>query len=791
VNINENMSGLPYFQLLDCTLRDGGYVNDWKFEDAHSKSIIEALHTANVELIECGYLSDKVKRTPNLTIFNTVDEFNALINETGVPTSGKPYQLLLMIDYGTYDVDKLPPRDTQGNHLDGIRLVFHTKEYIAAMPVAEKLIAKGYKTFIQPMVTSFYTDAALLDLIERSNALDPYAFYIVDSFGFLDRPELRRMFYLINRNLKPTINLGLHLHNNMQLAFSNAMDFLDIAAHRRIILDSSVFGMGRGAGNLNTELFADYLNKQYGRNYQIVPILQIIDNFLESIYREQYWGYSVAHFLSAAHRSHPNNASYLVNKKTLSVADIAQIIGRMEPAMQAKHDKKYLDQLYFQYRSEKGGPSTFDGAAFRDRDIVILASGKSILRHEDRIVRHVQQNNSLVVAVNHVPVSLTPDLIFFTNQRRYDEFENRLPDPARVVVSSNISVAHNLEASIRTVDYTTLLNPNHPQVDNVTIHLLNLFIQHGVQKVSIAGLDGFAEVPGLSSYAYNEYTRVLDNKEQQAQNELLAQAIAVLATRIRIHFLTPSVFAGHVPLRVVGIIPARYKSSRFEGKPLVEIAGIPMLERTYRQAVQAKRLDQVIVATDDDRIRTFCEQKNIPVVMTSDQHPTGTDRLAEVARQLDYDLYINIQGDEPVISPETIDQIIDAYQANPSGYMVYNLYKKIEDPAELTSPTIIKTIVSETGELVYMSRSAVPFNKSEGTPVYYKQVCVYGFTREALELFAASTNKSKNEQFEDIEILRFIDRGYRVRMIETTYDSIAVDIPEDVAKVEKFLAAAV
>jgi len=240
-------------------------------------------------------------------------------------------------------------------------------------------------------------------------------------------------------------------------------------------------------------------------------------------------------------------------------------------------------------------------------------------------------------------------------------------------------------------------------------------------------------------------------------------------------------------LSVLGVIPARYKSSRFEGKPLVKIDGIPMIKRTYSQAIKSELLTDVIVATEDKRIVDYCESENIPVIMTSENCLTGTDRLVEVGVQKDYDFYINIQGDEPVIDPSVISQLITEFKQYGEKYIAYNLYKVIDELDEINSQTIIKVIVNQDDELMYMSRLPVPYSNSEKIAVFKQQIPVYGFTRKALDVFSQK-HKTLNEQFEDIELLRFVDMGYPLKMCETSADSIAVDVPSDVQKVEHFLS---
>lgn len=237
--------------------------------------------------------------------------------------------------------------------------------------------------------------------------------------------------------------------------------------------------------------------------------------------------------------------------------------------------------------------------------------------------------------------------------------------------------------------------------------------------------------------------------------------------------------------KIIGIIPARYNSSRFEGKPLALINKIPMIKRTYQQVEKCKKLNKIIVATDDKKIEEYCNLENIPVIMTSNTSLTGTDRLAEIAKKLDYDLYINIQGDEPVIDPLAIDEIIDIHNKY-KEYHVYNLYKVISDKNEINSSTIVKVVVNQNEEAMYMSRLPIPYSNSNLESIYKQHIPIYGFTKKALQVFS-QRGKTINEVFEDVELLRFIDLGYKVKMKETYVDSISVDIPSDIKKVENFL----
>lgn len=242
-------------------------------------------------------------------------------------------------------------------------------------------------------------------------------------------------------------------------------------------------------------------------------------------------------------------------------------------------------------------------------------------------------------------------------------------------------------------------------------------------------------------------------------------------------------------MKIVGVIPARYQSSRFPGKPLADICGKPMIWWVYQQCLKVEDFNEVYVATDDDKIFCVCKELGIRAIMTSDKHKTGTDRIGEVACKIPADLYINIQGDEPLLEPDTIKAAIRPFYTDPK-LQVSNLMTKITDPIEAVNFTVPKVITNREGIGIYLTRQAAPFPKGSLDYAYYKQVCVYGFHPEALTFFCdygKKYGKAKIEEVEDIEILRLIENGYRVQFIEVKSDTVAVDTPNDLKKVCKII----
>jgi len=238
---------------------------------------------------------------------------------------------------------------------------------------------------------------------------------------------------------------------------------------------------------------------------------------------------------------------------------------------------------------------------------------------------------------------------------------------------------------------------------------------------------------------------------------------------------------------VLAVIPARYRSSRFPGKPLVLIKGQPLVWWVHRAVALAVGAEQVIVATEDERIVERCQAMGIRTALTRDDHATGTDRVAEVAATVDAQLYVNVQGDEPLVSGAVITSVIEAKRRWPSE--VINAMARIEERADVESPNVPKVVANTSGRLLYMSRAPVPRDKSGGSASqHFRQVCVYAFNREELARFAA-TPRGPLERAEDIEILRFLEADVPVRMVEVEGGSVAVDVPDDVARVERILDA--
>lgn len=517
-------------QILDCTLRDGGYLVDSQFGDEYIRGFISHLSKAGIDEIECGFLKD-IPHEAGSTIFNHTAQVEPYLPQDTADTT----HYVLLADYGRYNLDKLEPYHGKG--VDTIRACFFKKDRKNVLPFCEEIQAKGYRLYVQPVDALGYSDEELLDLLKDTNELSPYAFSIVDTFGSMYTDDLRRLFFLVDHNLDPQVKMAFHSHNNLQLSFALSQEFIALGAGTRAIgIDATMCGMGRGAGNANTELIANFLNQKYYANYDIDILLDVADSYMENMRSKCEWGYSIPYFLAGICSSHVNNIAYLSERPGITTKDMRYILSQMSPDVRKRYDYDLLKQLYLNHVAcELDDRETIRKIAdvWTERNIVVLLPGSSTTQCRDHIQKYIQENSAITVAVNFIPEGLRPDVLFFSNIKRY-QYWNSSPqfDQYPKILTSNITNCD--DEKVMVVNINHLMKQGTKISDSATFLLLRLLDEIKVASVGLTGFDGYSE--NACNYSISQLERTFTKEQSRMMNnKILDLQAEFMRTRTQIY----------------------------------------------------------------------------------------------------------------------------------------------------------------------------------------------------------------------------------------------------------------
>ncbi len=533
--------------VLDCTLRDGAYIVDSDFGEPAIYGIIDHLKNAGIDVIECGWLKDK-DRVSGSTFFHTPDDLIPYISTHATEKNSEPIYTV-MIDWDRYDLSNLPVHD--GRSVDAVRVVFPHGKHKEGIAVASQIADKGYLIFLQIANTLAYTDDELVSLSEEVNRLHPVAVSIVDTFGAMYEEDLERISDVLDWHLAPDIRLGFHSHNNQQLSFALSIAFIKFFADkpRDILIDSSLCGMGRGAGNATTELIVSYLNKKCGCHYDIDAILDAVDIYMGYYLEHFRWGYSVPYLIAGMNCCHVNNIAYLLNNHRTNTRDMRYIIESLSAAERLKYDYSLLEQKYVDIVNRKVDDSlekTELQNALAGRDIILVAPGKSSLAEQKRILSLTRSENAVVIGVNAILPEYEYNYVFFVNPARYEYASNTFKDTftnVKKILLSNIRSTPGPNELI--IAYEHAVKQGWPHFDNAVICALRLLDWLEITHVKLVGFDGFATRYN-ESYA-DPYLPSLnpDNKWDKLNEEILEMFLDFKSKALycrNIEFITDSYF---------------------------------------------------------------------------------------------------------------------------------------------------------------------------------------------------------------------------------------------------------
>lgn len=530
-------------QLLDCTLRDGAYIVDSMFGEAAIKGIITKMGDANIDIIECGWLKDR-KYEAGSTFFHIPEDIRSYL--------GKKNQnsiFVAMIDWNRYDLSQLPSYD--GETIDAIRVVFPREHFREGVEFGKIICDKGYRVFFQAADTLAYSDSELIELAKEVNRVKPEALSIVDTFGAMYGSDLEHIVGILDEHITDEIKLGFHSHNNQQMSFANSMQFAKLLekCNRNGIIDSSLCGMGRGAGNAATELVANYLNRKHHGNYDLNTILDAIDMYMGYFQANYRWGYSTPYFIAGIYCTHVNNIAYLLNNHRANAKDMNNIIGAMSLEDRRHYDYDLLENKYLEYCSQSINDEEAVKTVAEDiggRPVLLILPGKSVIEQYDKIQKYIIAEEPVVIGVNAIIKGYDYSYLFFGNHTRYDyakEIHQKQFKENKKIISSNIKVVAQENEWI--VNFNQLIKRGWEHFDNSGLMCLRLMNRLRVQKVLIAGFDGFGN-SYEESYADLSLPHINPGKKWEELNEeirdMLEDFRIMTEGRMEIRFLTASAY---------------------------------------------------------------------------------------------------------------------------------------------------------------------------------------------------------------------------------------------------------
>lgn len=524
-------------KLLDCTLRDGGYVNDWQFGHDNIVSIFERLVDAGVDVIEIGFLDERRPFDMDRSIMPDTDSVEKIYGKL----DRKQAMVVGMIDYGTCSLEHIKPASQ--SFLDGIRVIFKKHLREPALAFCRELKALGYKVFAQLVSVTSYSDEEMMDLIRLANDVRPFAVSIVDTYGLLHQDNLMHYFDLLNDHLDEQITLGYHAHNNFQMGYANCIAVLsrkiDQSVKRPVLVDGSIYGMGKSAGNAPIELIAMFMNNRMGKSYQISQILESADANISQFYQPSTWGYNMFYYLAASNDCHPNYVSYLMDKRTLSIKSVNDILGKLEGDKQLLFDKNYIEELYQDYQKNEVNDEEARSAlrrALAGKTILLMGPGVSVKKQKAQILAFAEQAKPLVISINQIPAYLRPDYIFLSNSKRYVQLATRLAQEKHSIIATSNVTGTTPDAFDYVLNFSTLMDREAEIVDNSLAMLLKTLAELGIKEVYLAGFDGYSS--RRANYAVSEMEYDFVRAKAEYLNDYMNRFLQKLEGKMTVRFLT-------------------------------------------------------------------------------------------------------------------------------------------------------------------------------------------------------------------------------------------------------------
>lgn len=529
-------------KILDCTMRDGGYINNWEFSMGFATALYQAVSEAGVDYIETGFYRGE---SPGCK--SPWANYNKAAYEKLTSAVKDRCKIAGIINFGGCRLDEIP--DASETHFNMLRVVCHRVDAHEATDMAAALSNKGYETTVNYMGISSYTPEQLIELIKIINDYkqDVSYFYVADSFGCLMPADTRRIFDTLKYGTQAP--LGFHPHNNLQMAFANSLEAISNGAN---IVDGSVFGMGRGAGNLFTEVMVAYLEAQGKGRYKLLPILQFADLFMEPLRDEYDWGISLPQMISGILKCHPNYPTNLLKLKRHTVDDIYNMLRNLPEEKRPRYNRQSMEECRNQLLNDKVSKKSvisdaLSQSVLRHDSVMLLCGGASVEQYKDKINQLVKERDCYLITVNNPATPLDVDAIFFGNQRRFLQHHGDAVENQEIILGPTINEKAEESmglASASRIMLSSCKKLGFPGVYPSTSGVMAILacLEAGFENIYVAGMDGFS--PDLENYYYDEVDQVVSSEALEQLNEILSGELKLvrshLPDNVSVKMVTPS-----------------------------------------------------------------------------------------------------------------------------------------------------------------------------------------------------------------------------------------------------------
>ena len=536
-----NNSLLPKFEILDCTIRDGGYVNNWEFDKKLVREVYRALSKSGVEFVEIGFRGTEKyfdRKKYGLWRFTPEDHIReATDNIVGA-------KLALMADYGKVDIDDFC--EASDSVVDLVRIAVHKDNLKGAIDLLGQIKEKGYEVSLNVMGYANYSEDErkyLVGLIKRV-VLDYVC--IADSYGSMFPDQIKTLFEPVLEI--PDIKVGFHPHNNLQMAFANSLEAIRCGVH---IIDSTIYGMGRAAGNLPTEIIISFLEKHGSERHNSIPVLNVIDRYFVALQSGNKWGYQLPYMLSGMFQCHPSYAKSLIDYKEFTIEDIWKALNFIKQKDTVGFSKSHLDELINQgiigglskvtdkeaawvsesaevtYRKVVGCPNVPYVKRYEDRDFLIVANGPSIKEYAPKIEKLITRYSPVILGGNFLGGLFKPHYHCFVNKRRFTSYIDTVAPESKLLIGQYITdemVEEYTDRDYEKIYYIDVLNSDFQIKDGVittncrtvSVLLAGVAIAMGAKRIFCVGMDGYVGQENKGFHFYSE-------KEEQDDKDMILE----------------------------------------------------------------------------------------------------------------------------------------------------------------------------------------------------------------------------------------------------------------------------